>query len=55
MEIEVEIPRQTQTWKTFFRRCPSFFISALKRRSIEVSERHLSQEEHEQFKGREAS
>ena len=51
VEVEFDMPHNQRSWKRFFRDSESYFISALKRRSIEVSERHLSQEEHEQFKG----
>ena len=51
VEIEVELPTQHRNWKKFFKNSQAFFISALKRRSIEVSERRMSAEEHEQFSG----
>ena len=51
VEIDIELPRHDRGWKKLFKNSQSFFISALKRKSIEVSERRLSQEEHEQFQG----
>lgn len=51
VEIEVELPTQQRGWKKFFKNSQAFFISALKRRSIEVSERRMPAEEHEQFSG----
>lgn len=50
VEIEVHLPEHQRGWKRFTKDAKAFFISALKRRSVEVSERHLSKEEHEMFK-----
>ncbi len=51
VEIEIQLPEHQRGWKRFNRDAKAFFISALKRTSVEVSERHLSKEEHEMFKG----
>ena len=51
VEIEVDMPKNARGWKQFSRNAKNYFISALKRRTVEVSEKHLTAEEHEQFKG----
>lgn len=50
IELEVDMPNNSRGWKRYLRDSQSYFISALKRRSIEVSERRMSQEEHQQFR-----
>ena len=51
VEIEIEMPRHQRQWKRMVRDPKSYFVSALRRKSIEVSERRMTKEEHEQFKG----
>lgn len=51
VEVQVEMPTQERQWKKFHRDPQQFFVSALKRRTIEVSEKRMTHEEHEQFKG----
>ena len=51
VEVQVEMPTQERQWKKFHKDPQQFFVSALKRRTIEVSEKRMTHEEHEQFKG----
>ena len=51
VEVQMEMPTQERQWKKFHRDPQQFFVSALKRRTIEVSEKRMTHEEHEQFKG----
>ena len=51
VEMAMDLPTDARRVKKFLKSSAAYFISALKRRTVEVSERHLSSEEHEQFKG----
>ena len=51
VEVQLSMPTQERQWKKFHKDPQQFFVSALKRRTIEVSERRMTQSEHEQFKG----
>ncbi|CAK9089508.1 Copia protein [Durusdinium trenchii] len=51
VELTLELPTDQRKLKRFMNNPVAYFVSALKRRSVEVSERHLSALEHEQFAG----
>ena len=51
VELTLELPTDQRKLRRFMNNPVAYFASALKRRSVEVSERHLSALEHEQFAG----
>ncbi|CAK9012567.1 Retrovirus-related Pol polyprotein from transposon RE1 (Retro element 1) (AtRE1) [Includes: Protease RE1 [Durusdinium trenchii] len=51
VELTLELPTDQRKLRRFMNNPVAYFVSALKRRSVEVSERHLSALEHEQFAG----
>ncbi|CAE7738557.1 RE1 [Symbiodinium sp. CCMP2456] len=50
VEVAIEMPDSRQGWQKAGRCLKSYFVGALKRRAVEVSERHLSADELAQFK-----
>lgn len=51
MEVQIDLPESTRAFKRAVTDLPSFFVGALKKRAVEVSEKHMTEEEREMFKG----
>ena len=49
VEVQIEMPESSRGLKRAFANLPSFFVGAMKKRSVEVSERKLSDDERAQF------
>ena len=50
IEVEIDMPSSRRQWQTFTEDMQSYFVGALKKRAVEVSERRLSPEELQKFK-----
>ncbi|CAE7279373.1 RE1, partial [Symbiodinium sp. CCMP2456] len=48
--IELEMPNSNKGWDRFFNNPQAYFVGALKRRAVEVSEKRLSPEDRERFR-----
>ena len=48
--IEVEMPQSNRGWDKFLSNPQSYFVGALRRRAVEVSEKRLSPEDREKFR-----
>ena len=48
--IEIEMPQSNRGWDKFFNNPQSYFVGALRRRAVEVSEKRLSPEDREKFR-----
>ena len=51
VEIGIDMPTSRHGWERATQNLQSYFVGALKRRAVEVSERHLSAEDFEKFQG----
>jgi hypothetical protein len=49
VEVEISMPETNRAWKQFSENLEGYFVGALKRRAVEVSERNLSPEDKQRF------
>ncbi|CAE7255758.1 RE1 [Symbiodinium sp. CCMP2456] len=54
VQVEVEMPQTGKGWKQALQNFEGYMVGAMKRRAIEVREKHLSDEERLQFEGAKA-
>ena len=50
VEVEVDMPKNEKAWDAALRDFQCYMVGAMKRRAVEVREKHLSEEELKQFK-----
>ena len=50
VELEIEMPSSDRGWQQAMRDLPAYFVGALKRRAVELSERKMTSAERDQFR-----